>query len=436
MIQRAFILFLGIVFMTGCGRVLTVPSPSAGNEANNGGGLGEKNVLTAFRDLLQSLDLCLSNPRCGLTREEEGWVNSILNQIKKEPPRLERLVFTSPRETTGLFRSDGLAHGAVRSAVTGGAWNGKIWINVDHLYQTGPRGVTEPIELPSASAILIDEFAHHVEPRFDRIEEHPKLDALCSKVRDFLVASKENLRECGSPEKVRKLIAARRVPGNQSIAFYGCLTAGESPFSEIPSEVEAVIDGQGHTRPNVISMVFRGNYAQDRAFEAMYAPSGHSITLQVSDYSDNVFLQGQFEVNFWYTLNEFELTVRDPQLVSGLRESLIRNLKRPIGDGGIVEADFLVCDSEMGCTADNSPRVLDESLPFYCKRPALIHAEGMPERTPKSGCRKFPVILIPAIFLLRPSPIFILNTLNSRNPRFCPIRRDRPRVVGLPCRVR
>lgn len=173
------LLFSMLVLLVGCGGA---PKPSAvthGDETSNGGGIAEKNVLYAAQQIDRMLLLCLPSAACGLNAEETGWVKLVRGQLAKSPLTTERLIFDSERQHPGMFQLDGKAHGAVRSAKSTVA--GAVYLNTDHLYTGG-----QPITVPSADALLLDELAHAIDLAFANDDAHRKLDALCAKFQRFV----------------------------------------------------------------------------------------------------------------------------------------------------------------------------------------------------------------------------------------------------------
>lgn len=171
-----------LLLLGGCGGTKStgLPSPvTHGDETSNGGGIAEKNVLYAAQQIDRMLLLCLPSAVCRLNAEEAAAVSKVRAQLAQAPLTTERILFASERQTPGVFQLDGKAHGAVRSAKT--TVNSAIYLNTDHLYAGG-----QPISIPSASALLLDELAHGVEPAFANDEKHRQLDALCAKFQHFM----------------------------------------------------------------------------------------------------------------------------------------------------------------------------------------------------------------------------------------------------------
>jgi hypothetical protein len=181
------------VVLAGCGPANTrtnappVSTRMAGDEVGNGGGLGEKNVEFAYLQLPKYLTLWSRADKGKFTVFEQHLLEKVNKSLIEVPPDTEKLVFLSEKQNPGTFFPDGLAHGTVRTAVTGNKPDSLILVNRDHLYAKVGDGVILPIDVPSAAAPLLDELAHHVEPSFKDPEQHRKLDALCAKLKVFLM---------------------------------------------------------------------------------------------------------------------------------------------------------------------------------------------------------------------------------------------------------
>lgn len=164
----------------------------AGDGAH-GGGIGEKTVLFTHLSMHKYLKACLGSRKCDLTAPELKLVKRILKNLEAVPSSKEQIAFRSEKEFPGTFQLAGQAHGAVRSAMTGGQPGAPILVNSDHLYSTSPKGSVEPIDIPTSASILLDELAHHAEPSFADTEKHAKLDLLCAKFRIFMMSATQTI---------------------------------------------------------------------------------------------------------------------------------------------------------------------------------------------------------------------------------------------------
>ncbi len=184
--KRLILVLLWVVL--GCSRAPEAMPPEAtgGDEVTNGGGVAEKNAVFVFLNMSHFLAVCSKSELCAVGAEEKDLIARIQTALVDRPPQADQLVFISERQKPGTFKADGRSHGVVRSAVTRGRIGAPIWLNVDHLYQEGKSGALVPLDMPTLASLLLDELAHHVEPRFSDPVEHAKLDALCGRFRGVL----------------------------------------------------------------------------------------------------------------------------------------------------------------------------------------------------------------------------------------------------------
>ncbi len=149
---------------------------AGGDHVNNGGGLGEKNVIYAYEKLESYIRLCLKAESCKLSDSQKEILSKIalgLNQ-DKSPTQLS---FMSEQNQPGQFLIDG----NVRVAKTGRDIGSPIIVNIDMLYTRSVSGVYEAVTVPEAVAILVHEFGHHYGHY-----SHDELDFLGVRVSLFL----------------------------------------------------------------------------------------------------------------------------------------------------------------------------------------------------------------------------------------------------------
>ena len=145
----------------------------SGDEVNNGGGIGEKNIALAYINMKSYLEVCLNSPLCQLSDLEETTLTKIRNSIEEEYDSQKQLQFVSERKNPGFFIIDD----EIKVAKTGNDVGGIIYINSDLLAIEGSRGEMIPIGLARAVSILVHEFGHH-----HNIHDHGTLDLMGIKV--------------------------------------------------------------------------------------------------------------------------------------------------------------------------------------------------------------------------------------------------------------
>lgn len=174
---------------------------SEGSDAGNGGGISEKNILFAAKNLGHYLDLYLasqlnlhleSQPNLNLASQNEKVIvenekvendQKLLTQIKNELDVLK----TQSKELTVLFQSNLLTQGSFiidgqpRIARTGSQIGDPIYINRDLIYPIKKQGHFQVIDIPTAVSILVHELGHHHE-----IKDHQYLDLIGTKLQSFL----------------------------------------------------------------------------------------------------------------------------------------------------------------------------------------------------------------------------------------------------------
>ncbi|AZZ35900.1 hypothetical protein CIK05_03515 [Bdellovibrio sp. qaytius] len=137
--------------------VLSTQSVFAGGDhVNNGGGLGEKNVMYAYEKLESYIKLCLASETCKLNPTQQAILQKIYLGLPQDK-NPNQLTFSSEKNNPGSFIIDG----NVRVAKTGSAVGSQIVINADLLYNKNQSGSYEAMSIPEAVAVLVHEFGHH-----------------------------------------------------------------------------------------------------------------------------------------------------------------------------------------------------------------------------------------------------------------------------------
>ncbi len=189
------------------------PQAHAGNEAG-GGGIAENNILFAYWNLEKFIDLCRASPGCGLTGEEDLWLQRIRENLAQERLVKNQIVFRSGDKHPGFFVLEGL----VRLARTGYRVGDVIYVNTDLLYpgvtvnMVGVPKYGRPFDIPQAISMLVHELGHHL-----GIKEHTELDLLGSKVNSIMRTNTQELD--GGPEE-RHLVATAINYGGVSLADF------------------------------------------------------------------------------------------------------------------------------------------------------------------------------------------------------------------------
>lgn len=130
---------------------------AGGDLVNNGGGLAEKNVYYAYKNLETYIKSCFESPFCKVTEDQRIILTKISEALPKEKDNTSQIIFESERKNPGTFILDG----QVRIAKTGDLVGSPIYLNTDLLYSRDKRGRFEAITIPEAVAILIHEMGHH-----------------------------------------------------------------------------------------------------------------------------------------------------------------------------------------------------------------------------------------------------------------------------------
>lgn len=165
--NKIILLFLGFFLLSSLAQ-------AGGDAVNNGGGLGEKNFIYAFRNLHDFIGPCLNINPCQLTEKEDHLLRQISSNLSYEQENAQ-LVFKSGIQDPGFFEVD--LHGQPRIAVTSSQPGTPIYINLDLLYRN-ENGVTKTLSVLEASAILVHELGHHY-----GIKDHLFLDKLGAKIQ-------------------------------------------------------------------------------------------------------------------------------------------------------------------------------------------------------------------------------------------------------------
>ena len=86
-----------------------------GDEVNNGGGLGEKNIILAYQKLGRYLDSCINSNACNIKDSEKNLLQKIAQDLPREYENKKQLVFKSGKKNPEIFTIDG----EIKVAVTG-----------------------------------------------------------------------------------------------------------------------------------------------------------------------------------------------------------------------------------------------------------------------------------------------------------------------------
>ncbi len=152
-------------------------SIKAADEVNNGGGIGEKNVIYAYNNFLQLSGICLHSPLCHLSKYEQNLLERIYKAYPQEKANPNQLIFMSERHHPGWFIIDG----EIKIAKTGNKVGDPIYINTDLLHLKNQHGRVTPLSIPQAISLFVHEFGHH-HGEYD----HIRLDLLGNKVSMML----------------------------------------------------------------------------------------------------------------------------------------------------------------------------------------------------------------------------------------------------------
>lgn len=166
--------FIRSVFLLAGGILLANVVP-AGDEVNNGGGLGEKNVTYAYLQLERPIEICLNSRQCHLDLREKQILLSILSSLHQEYKNPDQLQFLSGKKNPEFFKIDG----QIKLAKTGDRVGDSIYINMDllNLYEENGEEEEGIMGLGAATGMLIHELGHH-----QGIKDHALLDLLGQKV--------------------------------------------------------------------------------------------------------------------------------------------------------------------------------------------------------------------------------------------------------------
>lgn len=123
------------------------------------------------------LKLCLDDRLCGLLPEEQALISSIKQSLETENELNPELIhFESSVKNPSLFFVDG----NTRIAVTGDHVGDSIYINLDLASQKDKYGVSHPLFIDRAIAILVHELGHH-----QGVKNHSSLDQLGLKIGNY-----------------------------------------------------------------------------------------------------------------------------------------------------------------------------------------------------------------------------------------------------------
>lgn len=160
----------------------------AGDGAGNGGGIGEKNMAFAFHSLSENIAACLESNKCELDGSEREILQKINATLKSKQETYKQVEFHSEKNEPDFF----ILNGVIRSARTGDNIGSKIFINIDHLYKMTNEGTTQPIDVITATSLLVHELSHH-HGIGNGGEELIRMDILCAKLSSFLSSIKDHL---------------------------------------------------------------------------------------------------------------------------------------------------------------------------------------------------------------------------------------------------
>lgn len=130
---------------------------AGGDLVNNGGGLAEKNVYYAYKNLETYIRSCFESPFCKITEDQKLILTKISEAMPKEQSNVNQIVFTSEAKNPGTFILDG----QVRIAKTGDLVSSPIYFNTDLIYSKDKLGHFQAMTIPEAVAVLIHEMGHH-----------------------------------------------------------------------------------------------------------------------------------------------------------------------------------------------------------------------------------------------------------------------------------
>ena len=156
-------------------------SHRGGSEAGNGGGLAEKNVIFAYLNLEQYVDLCLGTGLCRINVGETEILTKIRAALPSEKTKEGQIVFHSEKKQPGLFKIDG----QLRIAKTGDHVGDTIYVNTDLLYYP-VSGEMRALDIPLSVSLLIHELGHH-----QGVRDHAALDVLGSKLQTLLLTQSQ-----------------------------------------------------------------------------------------------------------------------------------------------------------------------------------------------------------------------------------------------------
>ncbi|MCM2278687.1 MAG: hypothetical protein NDJ89_11490 [Oligoflexia bacterium] len=149
-----------------------------------GSNASQQIILFAWKNLARPIELCLIQPSCGLTSEEKSL---LLRLYKRFPTEFSKTRISFEPESSGLFKPQ--ADSAHRIAVTGNTEGSPIIFNADAI-AFSPEN-PPPVDLFTATAILVHELGHHqgMSDTLDRA-----LDQLGAKVQALLRKQTQVLR--------------------------------------------------------------------------------------------------------------------------------------------------------------------------------------------------------------------------------------------------
>ena len=149
----------------------------------------EANILMAYAQLDDFIDICLGSIQCGLAKQEEDVLNLIRQSLQQEFSKPNQIQFESENARPGFF----LQEGEIHIARTGEEVGSHVYFNRDLLYVEASDGSKHPLNMFRAIGLLVQKLGEH-----HRITDRTFLANLGGKVSQAVLLNTQNIKKAGT----------------------------------------------------------------------------------------------------------------------------------------------------------------------------------------------------------------------------------------------
>lgn len=146
----------------------------------------EANILMAYAQLDDFIDICLGSIQCGLAKQEEDVLNLIRQSLQQEFSKPNQIQFESENARPGFF----LQEGEIHIARTGEEVGSHVYFNRDLLYVEASDGSKHPLNMFRAIGLLVQKLGEH-----HRITDRTFLANLGGKVSQAVLLNTQNIKK-------------------------------------------------------------------------------------------------------------------------------------------------------------------------------------------------------------------------------------------------